>query len=302
MSTVTWRAPRVEELADQQPARLGRAAPVDVATVVARLVLAQRGKRGRSSRCPRSSTPRGRAAGPRRAGSRATVCGWTNSSVRSRPRRRAAHQPERVALDRRGGADLDDPAPRGRHDEELSCACPGASAGSTNRAADSPTGSSTRISSIGALASFVTAIGRWPAPDDDPTGLDLGVDPNLASDGEEEADREEDERRGGATMSSLGPPPPRADEPGREAEGEDRPAGAGPPTTAPRACRPTEAGARARRRPTQPRRVDPGRERAQRHTESAFVAGLLAKLASRHRLAHAEARSAGGRCRRGSGR
>ena len=181
-----------------------------------------------------------------------------------------------------------------------SCACPGASAGSTNRAADSPTGSSTRIGSIGARASFVTAI--RPVAGSPTTTRRGSTSASTRTLGASHGEQEAAAKRTSAARrhhEQLGPPPPRADEPGREAEREDRPAQrrdpGDPPTTrhagrAHRGRRPPAA------QPAHPatRRVDPGRERAQRHTESAFVAGLLAKLASRHRLAHADARSAGG--------
>ncbi len=130
-------------------------------------------------------------------------------------------------------------------------------------------------------------------PDDDPSGLDLGVDPDLgATQRQHEAHDEEDER-GTRHHEQLGPAPPGAHDPRREPKSEDRPPERGdPPHHAPRRLGP-------RRHPDAPGHpatcgVDAGTERAQRHTESAFVAGLLTKLASRQRLAHADARSAGG--------
>ena len=113
------RAAGVEELPDEEPAVLGRGAPVDVAAVVAGLVLAQgvEGEVGHRQVGRHLALEVAQEAGAEaleRDGQRVD-----EQLGALGPRDGAPDEAERVAVHRRGRADRDDAAVPGRDDEEL---------------------------------------------------------------------------------------------------------------------------------------------------------------------------------------
>ena len=219
------RAPRVEELAHEEPAGLGRAAPVDVAAVVARLVLAQRveGEVAHRDVLGGAALEVAQQAGAERLERDGARVDEELGALG--PRQRAAHEAERVALDGRRRAHLDDAAARGRHDEELLV---GVARGQRRqdepgrRQADGQLDEDRQHRRARLVGDEDPA--RRGLADDDPSRVDLGEDAHLrATEREHEADREEHEG-GRGDHEQLGPAPAGADEPADDAEREDRPA------------------------------------------------------------------------------
>ena len=192
------RAPGVEELAHEELAGLGRAAPVDVAAVVTRLVLAQRVEGEVAHRDVLGGAALEVAQQPgaeRLEGDGARVDEELGALG---PRQGAAHQAERVALHGRRGADLDDAAARGRDDEELLVRVAGGQRRQHEARGRQAHGQldEDRQHRRARLVGDEDAAGRGVA-DDDPARVDLGEDADL---GAAEREDEADERRG------AGPP------------------------------------------------------------------------------------------------
>jgi hypothetical protein len=219
------RPARVEELAHEELAGLGRAAPVDVSAVVAGLVLAQRveGEVAHRHVLGGAALEVAQQTGAERL--ERDGAGVDEELGALGPRQGAAHETQRVTLDRRGGPDLDDAAARRRHDEELLVGVARGQGGEhesrgrqTHRQLDED-----RQHGGAGLVGDEDAPGRGVA-DDDTARVDLGEDADLgATEGEDEADREEEQGRRGH-HEQLGPAPAGPHEPADEAEREDRPA------------------------------------------------------------------------------